>query len=120
MEIVLVIVILIAALGLRLYGPTFLTQRALKKVVAIFKTQGATDNNSAKTLEALNLNPSSGGMRLTRTGEYRRKALEALQETELVQSTDDGRLYLHVENLLASRLVERWPSLAEGLARVDE
>ncbi len=119
MEIMLAFVILIAAIGIRFYGPTLLTQRALKKVVAIFKAQGATDNNSAKTLEALNLNPSSG-IRYTRTGEYRQKALEALLETELVQSTDDGKLYLHVENLLASRLAERWPSLAEGLTRVDE
>lgn len=120
MEILLVIVILAAAFGVRIYGPTFFTQRALKKVIKIFKEQGATSNNSAKPQDQLKLTAKTGGIRYTRTGEYRQKALEALLQTELVKSNDDGNLYLHIENLLASRLVERWPELAEGLSQEDE
>ena len=52
-------------------------------------------------------------------GSYRLKALEALQQTSIVHITEEGRYYLDIKNLMTSRLVERWASLAEGLPKEE-
>ena len=106
MEIVLIAVILILSILIRLIGPTFLTRRSLKSVLVCLKKKGALSNATARPLDELNIGPQHLGAKFTRMGDYRLKALDALKETEIVQTTEDDKLFIDIENLLASNLVK--------------
>jgi uncharacterized protein HemY len=112
MDIILIVFFVIAALAIRLTMPTLLVRRALKPVILSLKKQGALSAETALPHDRLEILQKTGIARYTRMSMYRQKALEALLETAIVKSTDDGRLYLDTESLMSSRLVERWPELS--------
>jgi len=79
-------------------------KRALRQVILIFREHTATSSRNAKTIDELGLSPQGmmGGM--FRGRDYKQYALSMLMKSEIVQATEDGRLYLSEDRLLASGL----------------
>jgi hypothetical protein len=110
--ILLMIVLCFAALAVI---PTFMTKRAMGKVIRILKRTGTTDPENAKSIVELGLNPPSFKERIMRTRDYKPKALEFLINLNIVLYSEDGGIYLSEKSLLSSKLVDRWPSLAKDI-----
>jgi len=95
--------------------PTLLTKRAMGKVIRILKRTDTTDPENAKSIIELGLNPPSFKERIMKARDYKPKALEFLISLNIVLYSEDGGIYLSEKNLLSSKLVERWPSLAKDI-----
>ncbi len=100
------IIVILAFLGLYVI-PRLMLKRALKKVLKTFRDQNATNFKNAKTIEELGLKPKSFLEGMFRTRDYRPYALDLLKRTEIVQTTEDGKLYL-LEPKLEEKLGRSW------------
>lgn len=114
-DVLIIIVMIILCIGSVFVITTYMTKRAMHKVIRIFKISGALDEQGAKTIVELRLNPPPLRDRLMRMRDYKPKALELLLSVNIVQHSEDGRVYLSEEKLLTSPLVARWPSLAKDI-----
>jgi len=94
--IVLIIVLLLAAIFII---PRWLVRRAARQVIRIFREYNATDSKNAKTIDELGLRPPGMMERMMRRRDYKPYALDALVKAEIIQATEDGRLYLSEEKL---------------------
>ena len=112
MEVLAVLIMIVACLGLMIVITTFLTKRAMGQVLRILKFHQATSEEGAKSIAEMGLNPPTFRERLMKMRDYKPKALDFLVNLGIVQSTADGRIFLSEEKLLSSDLVKRWPSLA--------
>jgi hypothetical protein len=77
-------------------------KRAMRQVILIFREHSATSSRNAKTIDELGLSPQGmmGGMFKGR--DYKQYALSLLMKSEIIQATEDGRLYLSEDKLYAS------------------
>ena len=91
----LVIILLIALFVV----PQFLIARAMKKVIKIFRENNAIGERNAKTAEQLGLEPKGMMDRMMRPRDYKPRALQYLIGANIIQMTEDGKLYLVEENL---------------------
>ena len=96
---VLIIVFLVAMFVL----PQLLIARAIPKVIKIFRKNYAVGVKNAKTVEELKLQPKGLVDRMMRPRDYKPRALQFLMHINVVQMTDDGRVYLSEENLARTR-----------------
>jgi hypothetical protein len=71
-------------------------------VIAIFRNNSALDKKTAKTIDELGLRPRGFMDGMLRGRDFKPYALDALVKAEIVKSTEDGRLYLVEEKLMAS------------------
>jgi hypothetical protein len=94
-----VIALLILALGLGLFIRTFLTRKAVERVVQIFYQHGALGAKSAKTLHELGLEPVNLLQRMTRPRDYKQSALHILISREIIVANEEGKLYLVEQRL---------------------
>jgi hypothetical protein len=115
MQILVLILMVIGCLAFMMVATTFMTKRAMIQVLRILKYHGAVNEESAKTVEFMGLNPPSFRERLMKMRDYKPKALHFLMNFGIVQSTEDGRIFLSENKLLASDLLKRWPSLARAI-----
>lgn len=99
LEILLIIVLLVIAFGGGLYIRTFLTRRAIFRVVEIFYEHDALGVYGAKTLKELGLESPDFLQRMTKPRDYRQTALQVLIREGVVNLTEDGRVYLIEEKL---------------------
>src|SRR4030043_1770988 len=100
-----VIVILVALMLFVMFIlPQFLLRRAIPSVIRIFRQGKAVGIENAKTVEELGLKPKSMAQAIFRGREYKITALQVLRNANVIQSTEDGKLYLS-ENDLSNR---RW------------
>ena len=105
MENVILIVLLVVLAFLALFViPQWRLKRATRQVIRIFMELNATSVKNAKTLDELGLRPRGRLEGLLRTRDYKPQALDGLWKAEIVQTTEDGRLYLSEERLIASGL----------------
>ncbi len=88
--------------------PQFLTKRAAKKVVKIFRVHNALDVNSARSAAEMGL-AAKPFFSLARFGtrDWKPKALQLLLEVGVIQVTPDNRLYLVEEKLQNTTLVRK-------------
>ena len=84
--------------------PQFMMKRAVRAVIRIFRDNHATGIKEAKTAEELGLQPKRLVERMMKPRDYKPRALQLLMSQEIVQMTEDGKLYLMEEKLDASRL----------------
>jgi hypothetical protein len=103
LNILLIIILLIIAFGGGLYIRTFLTRRAIFRVVEIFYEHNALGVYGAKTLKELGLESPDFLQRMTRPRDYRQTALQVLIREGVVNMTEDGRVYM-VEQKLDQKL----------------
>jgi hypothetical protein len=76
-------------------------------VIKIFRQNSALDKKTAKTLDELGLRPRGFVEGMFHTRDFKPYALDALVKAEVVKSTEDGRLYLNEEKLMASGVERR-------------
>ena len=95
---ILIFVLLLAAI---FFIPRWLIKRAIRQVIKIFRENNATDQKNAKTADELGLTPPGILERMMRRRDYKPYALDALMRAEIIQQTEDGRLYLSEEKLSA-------------------
>ncbi|MFC1964174.1 hypothetical protein ACFLV1_02200 [Chloroflexota bacterium] len=99
------IILLIVVFFLAMFViPRFLMKRAIRQVVKTFRQHNATDAKNARNLFELGLNPRGFIDGLFRGRDYKPYALNLLRKHEIVLMTEDGRLYLSEEKLVASGL----------------
>jgi len=98
---ILVVVILLLAF---VVVPQWQLKRAIRQVIQIFREHNALDINNAKTVDELGLTPRSIVGIMMKGHNYKQYALNALTKAEVMQRTEDGRLYLSEERLIASGL----------------
>jgi len=99
MVILLVIVFVVVALVL----PQFLVMRTAPKVIRIFRQKNAVGEKNAKAVEELGLKQRSMIENVLRRRDYKPRALQLLLSANVVQMTEDGKLYLDEENLSMTR-----------------
>ena len=103
LNILIVIAIIVLAIIAMLYIPRFMINRAIRSVIRIFRQNNAVTVRDAKTAEELDLNPKPFLQRAFRTRDYKPYALQILMNTNIIQATEDGRLYLAEDQLAASK-----------------
>ncbi len=98
-RVILILILMIIAFGGGLYIRTFLTRRAIFKVVEIFYQHNALEMNSAKTLYELGLERPDFFQRMSRLRDYKQNALQILMKEGIILESEDGRLYMVEEKL---------------------
>ena len=99
MVIILIIVFVVVALVL----PQFLVMRSAPKVIRIFREKDAVGEKKAKAMEELGLKQRSMIENVLKRRDYKPRALQLLISANVVQMTEDGRLYLDEESLSMTR-----------------
>jgi len=102
-DVFIVIIIIIAAIGAMFFIPRFMIDRAIRSVIRIFRQHNAVTIRDAKTLEELGLNPKPFLHRAFRTRDYKPYALQILMNADIVQQTEEGKLYLAEGKLETSK-----------------
>ena len=105
MDEVLVIVLLVAIMLVAMFFiPQWRGKRAVRQVIQMFRGYSAIDTKSAKAPEDLGFKHRGMLEGLLRGRDFKQDALRALMRTEIIQATEDGRLYLSEDRLSASGL----------------
>ena len=102
--IILLIAILLLAAGVL---PQLLLDRAIRSVIRIFRHHNAIGIGNAKTVSELGLSPQPFFARMWKTRDYKPRALQLLRNASIVQTTEEGKLYLSAEDLATSK----WKSI---------
>ena len=97
--IILMIVLVVVAL---LVIPQWRVKRAIPQVIQMFRDNNAVGIKNARTEEELGFKQRSmmEGMFMPR--DYKPRALTSLIQAEIIQMTEDGKLYLSEEKLADS------------------
>ncbi|MCK4369117.1 MAG: hypothetical protein KAV68_05580 [Dehalococcoidales bacterium] len=101
---VLLFVLLIGALFII---PRWRLKRAIRQVIQIFQNSSTTDIKNAKTADELGLRPPTMREEMFRRRDYKPYALSALIRAEIIQRTEDGKLYLSEDKLMVSGIEGR-------------
>ncbi len=96
---ILILILVIIVFGGGLYIRTFLTRRAIFKVIEIFYQHKALGINSAKTLDQLGLGRPDFLQRMTTRRDYKQNALQILIKRGIIFENEDGRWYMVEEKL---------------------
>ncbi|HEX7364129.1 MAG TPA: hypothetical protein VF366_03070 [Dehalococcoidia bacterium] len=83
--------------------PQIMLRRAISSVIRIFRQSKAADAQNARTIDELGLRPKSMIQAVFRGAQYKTTALLVLRNATVIQSTEDGKLYLSEENLSRSK-----------------
>jgi hypothetical protein len=103
-NVILIILMVVLLLAAMFVIPQWRLKRAIPKVIRIFREHSAIGINNAKTLDELGLRPKGMLEGMFRGRDYKQYALSALMRAEIIQMTEDGRLYLLEDKLLTSGL----------------
>jgi len=95
----LILILTIIAFGGGLYIRTFLTRRAIFKVIEIFYQHGALGTSGAKTLQELRLERPDFLQRMTKPRDYKQNALQILIKEGIINVDENGRVYMIEEKL---------------------
>jgi hypothetical protein len=80
-----------------------LLRNAISSVLRIFRKNKAVDAQNAKTIDELGLRPKSLAQSVFRGTQYKTTALIVLKNAGVIETTQDGKLYLSEDNLSRSR-----------------
>lgn len=98
-RVILILILIIIAFGGGLYIRTFLTRRAILKVIKIFYQHHALGMNGAKTLHELGLERPDFYQRMTRPRDYKQSALQLLIKRGIIFENEEGRFFMVEEKL---------------------
>ena len=99
----LVIIVMVIALGGSLYVRTFLTRRAIFKVIEIFYQHHALGMKGARTRHELGLVRPDFLQRMMKPRDYKQYALQILIKRDIILEDEQGKLYM-VEGRLDQNL----------------
>jgi hypothetical protein len=101
--VVILIAIIIVAILAMFYIPRLMINRAIHSVIRILRRSNAVTIQDAKTLEELGLDPKPFMQRAFKLRDYKPYALQILRNADIVQVSEDGRLYLDEGQLQTSK-----------------
>ncbi len=103
-DVLLIILMIVIAGVVIIFLPQWRIRRKIPRVILIFREHNAIGIKNAKTSDELGIRlPNMLEGILTRR-DYKRYALSSLIKAEIIQMTEDGRLYLSEEKLITSGL----------------
>ena len=100
---VLVIFFVVGGIGIALFLSARMTKRAVGQVISIFQKCNAIGIQQAKAVNELGLTPPSLMDRFTRMRDYKQNALSILMKANIVQTTEEGKLFISAEKLAELR-----------------
>jgi hypothetical protein len=95
----LVLIVMLIAFGGSLYVRTWLTNRAIFKVIEIFYQHHALGMKDAKTRHELGLERPDFLQRMMKPRDYKQYALQILIKREIILEDEEGKLYMVEEKL---------------------
>jgi len=99
-----IIVIMMAFLLFVLFIlPQILLRWAIPSVIRMFRQGNAIEAKNAKTVDELGLKPKNMAQAIIRGRDYKITALQVLRNANVIQSTEDGKLYLSEKDLSNSK-----------------
>ncbi len=98
-KVLLILILVIIAFGGGLYIRTFLTRRAIFRVIETFYEHDALGVNGAKTLQELGLERPDFLQRMTKPRDYKQNALQILIKEGIINVDEDGRFFMIEEKL---------------------
>ena len=98
-RVILTLIVITIVFAGGLYLRTYLTRKAIFKVIEIFYQHNALGMNSAKTPYQLGLERPDFLQRVTRRRDYKQNALQILIKRGIISENEDGRLYMVEEKL---------------------
>ena len=84
--------------------PRWGAKRAIPAVINIFRDNRAVTPRTAKTMDELGLAPKGLAQSMFKPRDYKQAALQSLIRANIVQMTEDGKLYLSEKDLDSSNL----------------
>ena len=96
---ILIIFLVLGGIGIALFLSARMTKRAVGQVIAIFQKCNAIGIQQAKTVNELGLTPPNLMERFTRMRDYKQNALSVLMKAEIVQTTEEGKLFISDKKL---------------------
>ena len=96
---VLIIFLVLGGIGIALFLSARMTKRAVGQVISIFEKYNAIGVQQAKTVNEMGLTPPSLMERFTRMRDYKQNALSILMKSNIVQTTEEGKLFISTEKL---------------------
>jgi hypothetical protein len=101
MQLVLLIIVFLVLL---VVIPMTLNKRAVIQVIKRFRKFDALNAESARTVDELGLSPPTFGQRIMRFRDYKPAALQGLMRVDIIQMTEDGKVFLSEEKLQNTKL----------------
>lgn len=95
----LILILIMIAFGGGLFIRTFLTRRAIFKVIEIFYQHHALGRNDAKTLHELGLERPDFFQRMSRPRDYKQSALQLLIKRGIIFENEEGKFSMVEEKL---------------------
>jgi flagellar basal body-associated protein FliL len=89
--------------------PQWMLKRAMRQVIRILREHNATNTENAKTLEELGFKPRGITQNMLRGRDYKPYAVDVMVKAQIIQVTEDARLYLSEERLSTSKLIKAAP-----------
>ena len=99
----IIVILVVFLLFVMFVLPQLLLRRAIPSVIRILRQGKAVGIENAKTIEELGLKPKNIAQAIFRGRDYKITALQVLRNANIIQSTEDGKLYLSEENLSNSK-----------------
>jgi hypothetical protein len=99
----IIVILIILFLVVLLVLPQLMIARAVPKVIKIFRKGNAVGIKNAKAVAELGLQPKGITERMMRPRDYKPRALQLLIQLNIVQMTEDGKVYLSEEMLANTR-----------------
>jgi hypothetical protein len=87
--------------------PQVLLRRAVTSVIRIFRQNKVFSPEKAKSIDELGLRPKTMVQAIFRGQQYKTTAMMVLRNAGVIQTTEDGKLYLSQEALSRSRYGKR-------------
>jgi len=108
-SVILIVLIIVLALLALFVIPQWRLRRAIRQVIRILREHNAVDIKNAKMVDELGLRPRRMLEGMFKGRDYKQYAVSALMKAEIIQTTEDGRLYLSEDKLIASGLDKSSP-----------
>jgi len=99
---IFIVLILVFMLLVLFIVPQWRLKRAIHQVIRIFREHNAIGIDNSKTMEELGMRSPGMLEKMFRGRDYKEHALRALIKAAVIQATEDGRLHLSEEKLIAS------------------
>lgn len=106
-DVLLIIIMVVCVIAAMLGIPYMMTRRAMSRVIKTFRMNNALDKSTARTVDELGLRPRTMLQNMFRSRDYKPQALNFLMKAEIINTTEDGKLYLSEEKLTSSKIYRR-------------
>jgi hypothetical protein len=104
--IIILVLVILVLLAFTFLGSNLLARRAIKTVIKMFRERQALSPETAMTAEALGFQRRSI-LQVRAFRDYKPAALQFLMRNNIVQATEDGRLYLSEAILAQTNIAQQ-------------